>query len=202
MVQGNWYMPSTEFEMVNGDSTDIRFYLGSTLLDSKTVTNFGIDSANNAGYIGIEKTESGFRNAWNGFFCSFNFSNNPDGMTLRDTQALYDSSSVWTAAFNQYENENGTKRSCHSSCDGIGCINGRPCRSDCQDGFEWCHLCLDYECQNCLTFDSCENGGCDQEATNSSNVCECLTGYVRISIDYECEQCNPACETCIGGGFH
>ena len=192
-------MASWEFEMQNGDTTEVRFFVGISSIGAVSINNFGIDKVINQGYLGIEKTNTGFLNRWNGYFYDFSIKQGSNGSSLRDSHSLQDSNNFWVSSFNKYKAPDGSSHSCHSSCDGIGCINSRPCRPDCQNGAEWCHLCLDYECQTCVTYDSCEDGACDVHATNDGNVCDCIEGWGRnFNIDLECTEfrCYEGCALC------
>ena len=123
-------MAAWEFEMWNGDSTIVAFYVGTSLIDAVSINNFGVDKIINEGYIGIEQTDTGFTNRWNGYFYDFSIKQGSNGSSLRDSHSLQDSNNFWTSPFNQYEADDATFHTCHSSCTGIGCINSRDCRSD------------------------------------------------------------------------
>ena len=198
---GDWGLISYEFEMVNGDQTEIRFWYGLTLTGKITVNNFAIDVGANTAYVGIQRTGSGgFVNRFYGYVYCFAGKQGDDGQPARDILSnadTHDQSTMWTVQFHQYQDENGDAQPCDATCAGIGCINDRPCREDCKDGHEWCHLCLDYECQKCTTYDTCELGACDEHAERNGDECQCIKGWGRIDIDDECQECYGACETCM-----
>ena len=58
----------------------------------------------------------------------------------------------------------------------------------------------------CVTYDSCEDGACDEHAhaANDGNVCKCIDGWHRVDINAECMlvDCVIGCELCNpGAGF-
>jgi len=81
-------------------------------------------------------------------------------------------------SFNQYLKD-GTCHECHESCAGIGCTHEGPCKTDCADGFDFCHLCTDTECAQCGTYATCDDGFCGELATNLGSVCQCIPGTLR-----------------------
>jgi hypothetical protein len=107
--------------------------------------------------------------------------------------------------FDQYE----TKDSCDkTSCNdtGRGCVRPNECQptTKCEDGFEYCHLCYDFECTKCTDYyeGDCVDTKCSYSglADEAAGKCSCIVDTGRDNPDYDnfCQwtDCHTHCKYC------
>ena len=203
MTAGLWQFLGTEVELFRGASTDIRVFLDDLAAATASVGNFLLDFSSQ-GFICIGRSNGVFGNRANGYLYDISVLQTSENETHRIQGRTAEGCAVndcWDVEFNQYKTGSGEKLACSADCINgqKGCINSRECRDDCKDGGQWCHLCLDYMCWDCDTYDTCQTEGC---APNSDDldgiICECLEPeYGRnYNIDVPCAECHDTCETC------
>ena len=208
LVARSWNFLAHEYEMINGQATDIRIYVDASSAFTASASNFIIDSFG-VGNIGAQRSGGNYINKFNGYFYQYSLIQSSSQSTYRTQVRTNEGCAVndcWAVEFNQYQTDSDTALSCSTDCinDQKGCINERDCRDDCQNGGQWCHLCLDYECQNCIAYDTCEMDGC---APNSEHLddytCICDEPlYGRdFNIDRPCAECHATCDTCVFEGI-
>ena len=207
LVTRQWQFISQEYELYNGASTDIRMFIDDQPMLTATANNFQLD-AEGIALLGLQH-DDGFINKFHGYYFDVSIiqsSIQENYRTLVRTTEGCAAIDCWSVEFNQYQSDNGSVGSCSADCiDGQkGCINARDCREDCINSSEWCHLCYDYECQDCTTYDTCEADSCAENSQNfDESICRCdEPEYGRdFNIDAPCAQCDPACDTCVIEGI-
>ena len=206
MTPTQWYVVAYEATLDGGYQTDVSFFINDNAEQIRTIANFNIDLSANDAYFGAEWDGAAYGNRWYGYFFDFQITNAADQealifFTLTQDGCATLMSGCWAAEYNQYvDHTNGQVFACDASCT-AGCINGRDCRADCLDGHPYCHLCLDYECQNCSTYDNCTAASCAADvSTDAGNGQTCLCNepdYGRGgNIDIPCALCDDTCATC------
>ena len=204
----SWQFISHEYEMINGKATDIRMYIDDSRALTASANNFLIDVDSPALLGGLSTGRS--TRKFKGYYFDFSILQSSTQETYRTD--VYDNEGCavidcWGVEFNQYQSDTGSALNCSADCisDQKGCINARDCRDDCVNGSEWCHLCYDYECQDCTTYDTCVEEACAENSTNYDEyICECdEPEYGRdYNIDAPCAECDPSCDTCVVEGIN
>lgn len=133
---------------------------------------------------------------WHGFIYNFNMC-----FKVHETQdtRYYHSGCILgcdTHDLNQYIAEDGSVAECDATCANVGCTHRGPCRTEgCES--PCCHLCTDFECRSCETYETCDAGECGPIASNQGTVCACDDGYARNMATQACEPCMESCSTCL-----
>ena len=214
LVQNTWYYLVYSFEMTGGNETIYSFWLNNVADGTNTHTIFLVDDALFETFIAITKTSSTptWSNLFNGYIYDFHITqaNHAAGTDYIETSGCptgcsecpkgATSACPWTFDYDYFD-DSGVAVPCDTStCTDRSCVREDECQptSECDTGFDYCHLCADRECTRCTEYTGCDNGFClaTTWASNDTVDCVCNLGYGRRSQQNKCRGCYPRCQLC------
>jgi hypothetical protein len=200
-----WYYFVFSFEMLANANTKVELFLDGSSEGTETWTDlFIVDGTNFGAYIGVERTAAAaYGSHWNGYVYEFVLYQDSDDPTSNTTHAATCTGvKCSTIDFEQYDD--GAAKACAgTNCTDRSCVRDGVCQqsTDC-DGFEFCHLCYDRECEHCLNYTNCETDKClgTGNASEDGGACKCNPNFGRVDHNYDCKACKTGCLECDVGG--
>jgi len=104
LVARSWNFLAHEYEMINGQATDIRIYVDASSAFTASASNFIIDSFG-VGNIGAQRSGGNYINKFNGYFYQYSLIQSSSQSTYRTQVRTNEGCAVndcWAVEFNQY----------------------------------------------------------------------------------------------------